>query len=324
MKILHLANTPLSNSPANIASVQRHIGHDSRVLLHQKSNRNKIFVGGELWAEHTTGELTDIFDKSEIIHFHNFTWTQAIFKSHPHLKEIAMRKKCFVQFHSARKAHEDFEDVLVDSFFNNKRLVIAQYHPREYPECEHIVPNPIPMHEDRFRLIKKGKWIDFPPISVSYAPSNGTLKGWDYKGYDKIAPALRTLNNTVINSEILFGAPYEDCLKSKSYCHIGIEEFFTGSYHLSFLEYMALQCSTIGYLDEQTKAAMETFVGIDAVRQLPYTEAKDTASLLHELNVASWNPESITIKAIQARAWMEENWSSEKTAKAYIDVYEKA
>lgn len=320
MRILHLANTPLSNAPENLASCQRHMGYDSRLLLAHKTGRNKIFVGGSLWSDLSYEELEDIFTKADIIHFHNFTWTQEIFVKHLPLKAIAKSKKCVVQFHSDRRAHEDFEDNLRDPFFNGKRLVIAQYQVRQYPECEWVVPNPLPLHEDKFRLLRRGKWGDVPPLCISYAPSNMHLTGWDYKGYDKIKPYLNRIPN--ISTDIITNSPYEECLTRKSYAHVGIEEIFTGSYHLSLLEYMALECVALGNMDDLTSKALTSAIGEEAFKTMPYQQV----DCLEDVGVVieSFKRDPALAKEIagESRRWMEKYWSPESLMPIYNNIYE--
>ena len=322
MKILHLANTPLSNSPANIASCQNYAGHQARLLLAHKTGRNKVFVGGDTWRDQPPDALIALFDGADIIHMHNFTWTQEIFQHIPELKRIAMTKKFVVQFHSARKAHEDFEDTLLDPSFKGRKMVVAQYQPRQYPECEWVVPNPLPLHEDRFRIIRKGKWGDVPPLCVSFAPSNGHLKGWDYKGYDQLEPVMRHLTQWGVSTDMILGVPYEECLVRKSYAHIGIEEIFTGSYHLSLLEYMALECATFGHMDDLTKAALKSVVGTDAFNIMPYIDVSCTQDLLQALRQLTHTPEWVTHRAKQSREWMLKYWDPKLLMKQYDKVYE--
>lgn len=317
MKILHLANTPLSNAPANLASCQNHTGHEARLLLHKRAGRNKLFVGGETWEGMSEDELMAAFERADVVHFHNFTWTQSIFEQWPRLLEVAKKKPGVVQFHSARKAHEDFEEVLRDPHFAGKRMVIAQYHPREYPECEWIVPNPLPMHEPQYASAPVGKWYDVPPLSVSYAPSNMHLQGWDYKGYDKIEPALKELRDYAITPDIIINTPYVECLNKKRWSHVGIEEFFTGSYHLSLLEYMALCCVPIGYTDALTKKTVQEIVGSD----LPIVEVRDAADLSKTLIDLSRETGRAHSLALTARKWMTTHWTPEKLMPHFDRVY---
>lgn len=322
MNILHLSNTPLSNAPENLASCQRHSGLSARVLLHRMQNRNKVFVGGELWTNKPAEELEAIFEEADVIHFHNFAWTQEIFKAHPKLRWIARQKKRVIQYHSPRDASEQFEETIKDEEFAGRKLIIAQYHVRQYPECEHIVPNLLPLHESIFRIIRRGKWTEASPLQISYAPSNAHLRGWDYKGHNVVDPTMRYLQRDFpINYELIMGVPYEECLMRKSYSHIGIEEFFTGSYHLSFLEYMALQVATVGFLDPQTEDAMSLIVGKEAVRDLPYIKIQSRAELEERVSFYAYNTEAAKQMAEAAHKWIHTHWNSDILVKMYTKIY---
>lgn len=293
-------------------------GHLSTLLLNKKSNRNKVFVGGETWSDKSEEELTNIFSEADVIHFHNFAWDQSIFVKYPHLREISKKKKFVIQYHSPRNAHESFEKTLSDPSFDNRRLVLAQYHVRQYPECSWIVPNPLPLHKPPYTNVPVSKW-SLRPIVLSYAPSNAHLSGWDYKGYDRIHPILNHCSVKGYDYDLIRDVPYEQCLKRKAWSHVGVEEFFTGSYHLSFLEYLALENCTFGYMDELTEKALASVVGMDAVRALPFIRTTPEAGLLPVLSRPS--PELFREKAVGARSWMLTHWSPEKTMKHYDAVY---
>lgn len=323
MNILHLSNTPLSNAPENIASCQRHAGHHSEVLLDRKSNLNKVFVGGTLWHDIDQWSLQKRFVEADIIHFHNFTWSQQIMIRNPELRRIARTKDCIVQFHSPRKSIENFEDMINDPFFEGRRAVIAQYHVRQYPECEHIVPNCLPLHEDRFRFVPMGKWNNDILIASS-SPSNVDRAEWDFKGADIISSILRRFSgDSRIQTQMITNTPYQECLTKKAWSHIGIEEFFTGSYHLSFLEYMAMGCATIGYLDELTCQALSKVVGVDAVLKLPYYSCRTDSELYRLISSMKENKDRTKERGEQARAWMHEHLAPNKVSAYYDSVYAK-
>ena len=242
MKIIHLSNTPLSNSPANLAQIQNDAGHEAIVLLNQQSNKNKVFVGGTLWSTYSAEELEALFTEADIIHMHNFAWSQMIFACHPHLIGIAKSKKCLIQYHSPRDSHESFEDTISNPFFKGRRAVVAQYQVRQYPEAEFIVPNVLPLHDDVFKPVER----DWNNQVISFAPSNVNLRGWDDKGYSQVQPILwRIAQQHRAITEVIVNTPYEETLIRKKWATIGMEELVTGSYHLSMLEYMAMGCATL-------------------------------------------------------------------------------
>ena len=72
MNILQLSNTPLSNAPENLVRWLRDAGETATLLLHRKTNRNRVFVGGTLYTELPPADLELLFRQAEVLHFHNY------------------------------------------------------------------------------------------------------------------------------------------------------------------------------------------------------------------------------------------------------------
>lgn len=321
MKIVHLSNTPLSNAPANLAEVQRGAGYESITLLHRQANVNKVFVGGLTWGSMEAAFITHIIESADIIHLHNFTWTQEIFKAHPHLIPIVKRKTRLVQFHSPRNSTENFEDIINDPLFEGRRAVVAQYQMRQYTEAEHVVPNVLPIYNNRFTPLPPQARNRFLPLTVSFAPSNTNLRGWDYKGFDMVMPVLKKVERSGgITTDLITMTPYEETLIRKKWAHIGLEELVTGSYHLSFLEYMAFGCATICNMDVLTKEAMSKVVGEDAVEALPSLTASPF-DLGQTLKSMCDNVDQTLSRGLACRQWMETHWNPNKLSRYFDGIY---
>jgi hypothetical protein len=319
MKILHLSNTPLSNAPANLAQIQRDAGYEAQVLLHRQTNTNKVFVGGNVWCQMGSEEISECVKSADIIHFHNFAWEQEIFRQYPDLIPVCKRKPCLIQYHSPRHSVESFEATLKDPFFDNRRAVVAQYQVRFYPEAEHIVPNVIPIWDKRFTPLAT-KISNHPP-RVSFAPSNVNLKGWDDKGVAAMRQLFFKLERAgIIQSDIITNTPYEEMLIRKKWADIGFEEIVTGSYHLSFLEYMSFGLATFCSMDSKTESAMEAAVGKDAMHESPWLQVvpERAESTLVEL---LRSPEEIASRGKRARKWMETHWNPTTFVRHFERIY---
>lgn len=321
MKVLHLSNTPISNAPHNLAECQRKYGIEASLLLHRYSNTNKNFVGnGTLWTVTPKEEIIARINDSDIIHFHNFAKEQLLFSTYPDLWGLVEKKPRLIQYHSPRFSIESFETTIADKTM--KHAVIAQYHVREYPECEFIVPNVIPMYLKEYSPMME-KWDDLVP-TVSYAPSNITLKGWDNKGFFITQPILQRLQAmNKANPDIMIGVAYKDCLSRKRWSHIGIDEVMTGSYHLSSLEYLSMGCVTIGNLDVQTKSALnsvDTHLNGDA---LPWIEANQNNLMAAISGVISEGMQGLRQRAEYNRGWMEKHWNPEVHVQRFKEIYAK-
>lgn len=319
MNIVHLSNTPLSNSPSNLAQIQREAGHQAAVLLHRQSNINKLFVGGQVWTGMDSEQLAECLEAADIVHFHNFAFEQELFRHHHHLVEICRKKKCLIQYHSPRTSIENFDATINDPFFKGRRAVIAQYHVRQYPEAEHVVPNVLPIFDPRYMPLQMKP--DLPPL-ISYAPSNVNLRGWDDKGFEATQNVLRKIERSGrANIEVIVNTPYEDTLLKKKWADIGIDEVVTGSYHLSFLEYMSMGVVGVARMDDATKAAMAEIVGENAVYTLPagtdIDEGTLEQSLLNMLNDRSY----LRQQGRYCRAWMERHWNPNTFVKYFEGIY---
>lgn len=320
MKILHLSNTPLSNAPDNLVRCLNHCGHQATLLLNKKSNTNKVHVGGALWHGHSYEDLQHLFENTDVIHFHNYAWDLQIFKAHPDLLAIARTKPAVVQYHSPRRSTENFESSITDHSL--KHAVLAQYHTREYPEAEFVVPNVIPLFDTRYQPLP-AKWDSYRIPTVSYAPSNTTLKGWDNKGHAFTQPVLDRLSREGrIVPETMVGVPYEECMSRKRWAHIGVDEVATGSYHLSGLEYLAMGVITVGRMDELTTNALRQIVGEEGIRELPWFMATpDTLEAV--LRQLSGSPkELLEHKAKNSREWMETYWHPAKLVGLFERMYQ--
>jgi hypothetical protein len=319
MKIMHLSNTPLSNSPANLAQIQREAGHDSRLLLHRQSNMNKVFVGGDIWPGMDPEEIAESLKSADIIHFHNFAFEQELFIHHPQLEHICRQKPCIIQYHSPRKSTESFETTIDDPFFKGRKAVIAQFHVRQYPEAEFVVPNVLPIYDDRFRPLAT-KPMNFP-ARVSFAPSNVNLRGWEDKGFEMTRALLNKLERVgIVQTDIITNTPYEETLVRKKWADIGFEEIVTGSYHMSYLEYMSFGVATFCSMDSLTEAAMARIVGEDAVRELPsFQVVPETVE--RELVELLRDPALMRDRGTKSRAWMEKHWNPTVFNRHFEAVY---
>lgn len=318
MRILHLSNTPLSNAPDNLVQCLKDSGHDAKLLLGRKTNINKTYVGGQLWREIPPGILEEEFKLADVLHFHNFCWTQDIFKERPELLPIAKSKPGLIQFHSPRYSTESFEDQIADKHL--KKAVIAQYHTRLYPECEFIVPNVLPIYKTMYTPMVS-KWDDPCPL-ISYAPSNTSLKDWDDKGFSFTQPILKAFErDRRCAIDIITNTDYETCMLKKRWAHLGIDECATGSYHLSTLEYLSMGVVTFCYMDELTQSALKMIVGEEGLEELPVYNTNRTGlagALLMHLDKGR---EGLQMLGAQSRAWMEKYWSPAYHAARFEKIY---
>jgi hypothetical protein len=275
--------------------------------------------GGDLWPQMTRKDLTEFFESAEVIHLHNFAWEQMIFRSHPHLKAITLSKKYLIQYHSDRRAKESFEETIQDPVFHGRKAVLAQYHASQYPEAEHLVGNPLPLFNPPFSNTPRPR----SPL-ISFAPSNThIMRGYDYKGADKVVPILKDVRtHTRCEYDVITGVGYETCLSRKSFSSVGLEELVSGSYHLSFLEYMALGCATIGNLSASVMTTLAEYAGDLAVTELQKSFIQaDLKNLPKSLVRLLKDPAYLSEMQVRARSWIFNHWSVESHVRAFDRVY---
>jgi hypothetical protein len=149
------------------------------------------------------------------------------------------------------------------------------------------------------------------------------LRGWDNKGYEAMRAFLMKFERAgIIQSDIITNTPYEETLIRKKWADIGLEEIVTGSYHLSFLEYMAFGVATFCSMDSHTQNAMARVVGQDAVNALPSLQVVPETVEGQMMNLLR-NPEEIYARGRRARSWMELHWNPDTFVKYFKDIYAK-
>lgn len=314
MKILHLSDTPLSGSPVRIAELLRkHTEHEAHHLVWHASYGYRTFKTDLVGEEMALDDLETALDWADVLHFHNRWRRQIIFQKHPELTQY-LKKKSVIQIHSPRFS-EDFTDEVLSG---HPLAVIAQYHTRQWPELRFVVPNVVDISSDEYR-----RW---PPEmvkvpTVSYAPSNIHAKEWDNKGYFVVNPVLRKMMMArQIHYQLIMQKPHEEVMALKRKADIGIDEFMTGSYHLSSLEYLGLGVATIGNLDELTTKTVCDLTGCRA-GELPWIHVPHgtfPTMLAQLLSTGKWLD-----AGVHGKAWMTTYWNPKVLSDHYIRMYEQ-
>jgi len=312
VKVLHLSDTTISGAPFRIHSLfknNRALGYVSRHIVWHPTTGFRVFPTDMVGSEMEEKDLKFWLDWADIIHYHNRYARQEIFQK---LGTPPPDKPSVIQMHSPRHEDENFE---AEAASGVPLAVVAQYHPREWPEASFLVPNVVDIEE--IRPHKR------PPLRrvpvVSYAPSNHNGKGWNDKGYAFTAPILKKMQlRGLIKYAPVIKRPYELMMQLKSGADIGIDEVATGSYHLSSLEYMALGVPCICRLDEKTQEVVRNLTGCD---WLPWVDANEHSleRILRDIIQKQQWPGL----GARSRRWMEQYWSPEVLLNHYIEMYEE-
>lgn len=316
IKVLHITENPIAGAPMNLnLALNKYQGDKvtSRHLAASDRNENRVFKSDMLTGVNTYDEIRNTILWADILHFHNFYSNQDLFRRYPDLWPLALTKPRVWQAHSPRSTTwVDLEEALRDS--HARHLVIGQYHPRQWPECE-VVPNVIDIFEPLLSP-RERNWSG--PLRVAFSPSRIRLTGWDNKGYDETFPVLqRLVNRRLITAEIIYDKPHNECLAMRQKANIAIDEVVTGSYHLCSLEALSQGCATFAGLDEIQIKTLKDLTGAD---WLPWIVA-DPNSLLKKLYICTLDPNGTELWAKRSRDWMETYWHPKDMTNRFVEIY---
>lgn len=314
MNIVHFSENPLSSAPYRLMKVQREFW-DSRLIMHKDSFSSysgmkypyDILLQKDKFNRE---EVVEILEDADVFHFHNFLQNHYIFKLIPEIKNMLKDKKVIYQVHSPRTTIPDFTKIVRNPYLH-KKLVLAQFHARQYPEFE-VVPNVVPIMDPLHVPINR----PMDKIRICFSPSNTKLKGWNNKGYKEVMRAIRDLRGE-FEFILIENTPHEECLRIKQTCHICIDEVMTGSYHMSSLEAMAQGLVVINNIDEKCEDALSRYTG---TKEHPMRKA-NSLSLLPVLQELIDNPNMIKFHMGASRNFMEKYWSTERILDWFEEVY---
>ena len=318
IRVVHITENPIAGAPINLCKAQNKWSEGkihSRHIAMSDRNENRVFDSDLLTTN--PGHEVSIWEAirgADILHFHNFYQEQDLFRRYPRLWREALKKKRVIQIHTQRDiGWMDIEAGLRDP--ETKKIVIAQYHPRQYPECE-VVQNVVDIFDERLMP----RYIPYSKPRVVYSPSRINAPGWDNKGYNETAPILqRLVNEGVIEAEIIFDHPHDHCLKRKQIGNIAIDEVITGSYHLCSLETLSQGLVTIANLDLLQIQTLCQVTG-SLASELPWVYASQDS--LDVILRALTKPDAeLERRQAYSRAWMERYWHPKDVVAKFERIY---
>jgi hypothetical protein len=172
-----------------------------------------------------------------------------------------------------------------------------------------IVPNLITIDDP---LHRQQPW-DARKDKTAFAPST-RKEGVNRKGIAVTTNAMRGHSHDIIH-----GVRFEECLKRKAKCRLGIDEVVTPMYHRSGLEFLSQGTPCICSVSEETKGDLAAATGCSST---PFIEA-EARTLRRKIQ---WYWEEIDDAARQqlgrdARAWMDEYYHPNLLIRKYLQVY---
>lgn len=316
IKVLHITENPIAGAPISLSkALNKYQGNkvSSRHLAQSDRNENRIFDCDMIIDHRSYEEIRKSILDADVLHFHNFYKNQHLFRKYPDLWPLVGKKKRVWQAHTQRNiAWMNMEEGLEDK--GAKHLVIGQYHPRMYPECE-VVPNIVDIYDPKYLP----NWeINNEKPRVAFSPSRIRLAGWDNKGYDETVPVLQELVDVrAITAEVIYNTSHADCLNRRRAADISIDEIVTGSYHLVSLESLSQGLATIAGLDDTQVNTLRELTGSN---KLPWFIARPD-NLKEVLKELISDRAALLDRRRMSRAWMENFWCPKITTERFYNIY---
>ena len=308
LNVIHIADSELSSAPYRLAQVQRNAGVVARLLSLPDPAAHYQYPYPDLFMTSGRETLASYLIEADVIHYHNSWRNSRLFELQPWAWQLVERKPSVIQFHSPR-ASGLFEEALQEESLI--KLVVAQYHPRLYPECR-PVPNAVPIHEP---LHRPSGVHNEPPV-IAFTPPYCDGTGWNDKGCGPTLPVLED----GFRYRFASGRSWQETMQLRRQCDVAIDEIVTGSYHMCSLEALSQGLATIAGLDSATVDALEQVTG---TREHPWIVA--TPATLREVLVRLCEDDDYRLaKRRQARAYMERHWSPQTLTRKFRRIYDDA
>lgn len=236
INIVHLSNTPLVGAPGKISQLCNQNNYNSISIVFndypEKGKLNNKFLSDSvLWSKSDPCLIKSLINRIEhadIIHIHN-----DVSLDYLNLFNFSLNKQKFIyQTHSPlREGPLFFERCDLYPFTISKKLVVAQYQPRLYPDYI-PVPNLV-LDTPSIRLKEANE-----KLRVMFSPTHSRLGRWNVKFSEELEV---TLKNLEVSHKIEIFMPKEPLsplalMQMRRYCHVSIDEIVTGSYHQVSLE----------------------------------------------------------------------------------------
>lgn len=318
MNVVHISLTPLAGAPIRLVECLNQTDSvKARLIVFKPGQYKTRTYPGDLAWEKDREECLDLISNADILHFHH------VLDLHANSFGIDFtriaRRGCRVvwQFHSHPEVvfqHCQGHAQIIKSD-EVPQLVVGQFQERFYPFAK-VVPNLVPIFsENHSPQPGKEKKIVFAPTSWN----KGRESRWNTKGAaETIFETEQALIFRSTKLKVLQDVSLARVLRERREALLSIDEVFTGSYHLSSLESLAVGTPVIAYLDPRTVRTVKMLTGAD---KLPWVNCT--------INTLRKSLKSLTLpfaglerRGRESRAWMEKYWRPERMTRHYLDAYQ--
>jgi len=276
-KIVHLAQTPLVGAPGKLSRVLNQAGiSSSSYCVNDYPNKGalyKQFIDNTMVLSEMSNYIFDAFLKdvrsSDIIHIHNSLHPDFIKKILPFCAD----SKFIYQVHSPLREGPLFVDRSSElGFYFHKKLVVAQYQPRHYPEFQ-CVPNVV-IDAPTYTAREQGQLL-----KVIFSPSHTRSGRWNAKMSSVLGDLLVGLRKSK-KIELFMPTkpvPPKELMLARGCSDVSIDEIMTGAYHQISLEGLCAGNAVINRADYFSTAMLSNISR--APNPPPFLYADDTTIL---------------------------------------------
>jgi len=301
MNILQFSRTPVAGVPILLSAIiNKYTGHKSSTLM-----GGTAYPDGRRWTP-PTATLRDVRAAQRLIAQCDVAIIHNGRIPRPYTLRNFKGKRLIAYYHSE---HFQVDRTLERAGFPT--YVIAQGHSLLYPGMK-VLPNMVDLEWD----------LMLPPapterqhpckgIVVAFSPSN--RHGAEFmrqarfspKGWPETVPVLeRMKSRKQIIPMVLFGLPFEDCMKQRRMAHVVVDEVLTGSYHRCTLEACAHAQVPINACCPEIRKVVATIAGTD---ELPWV-ISSPATLENDLAELVLDCCALHDRQLACRSWVERYW----------------
>lgn len=268
-KILHVAPTPLVDSPRKISdaiNLYTDFESSSFIFNDYPGSLKGVFSSNTLLYSAKKELAISLIEGADIIHIHNFLYPEQEDIIFEHSRDDV---KYIYQVHSPLREGPNFVHYEPTKIEFEKKCAVAQYHPRMYPDNE-FVPNII-LENPSINLID-----DTQQVRVLFSPAHKRTGGrWNDKYSEKMIDALNSLRH-LDKIELLIAENYtpHELFQLRKTCHISIDEIVTGAFHQISLEALMAGNVVINNADVFSQMVFDLLVGNDK-HDIPFFQVNE-------------------------------------------------
>lgn len=314
--VVHLSPTPLVGAPGKIVdALEAYSDYSSKCFIfndYPGELKGKFLANSTLFSKETEAFIIQTIENAKILHIHNFIPLKYVAR----IKSIVAKypKKLIYHAHSPLREGPVFFDYARESSFDfDAKLVVAQYHPRQYPDSM-PVPNLV-MEAPSFQIITQ----DEKPV-ILFSPAHKRTGGrWNDKVSESLDQALESIQKLDL-AEVIYvnGIHPNDLFFIRRSAHITIDEIVTGAFHQISLEGLATGNVVINNADWFSCQMLASSEG----KSPPFIRAnnENIGSILLEL---VQNKAKIAELQQQSYDYFTKNLAPSQLIQKYVKIYDK-